>query len=280
MNQVNNVSIVWYPPYAGGKFLIACLGLSSSGVLVDDFFARQDIDGNLSVDDKFHIVKNRLLGESKEKWADMQFIENFIFGIGDNVSKITASAADLSNSVVSLPSHKQFFVTAHHNYELKKFEQLFPLARTIQMVNYQSLITLRRGQAGLHSNSTVYAWNQLRRSHLTWAESPPIDLDDFKKLPEYSELKSLYPGVFQKILSAIETYHYTLNLRFGDIIWDCKNYFDKDNFVDSLEQLYQQLQFQDFATVQPYLQELYKLWADINLDPTKISSRVPIRGLC
>ena len=50
--NTNNIVIVFYPRFAGGKFLINCLGLSDDAVFQNAKLAENQLNGKFTIDNK------------------------------------------------------------------------------------------------------------------------------------------------------------------------------------------------------------------------------------
>lgn len=262
-----NICIVRYPRYAGGKFIIVCLGLSAGSVLQDQTYARLDLDGILSSKDKFELVKLRLLQESKENWQDFLGLGDFaLFNHRKAGNSTEFDLSKLSNEVIELTncSTKKFFISAHSNGETKSCYKFFPNAKMLKFVNYAPIILERRGVAGLHTKQTLVLWNLVKKAH--WTDIPPIDHEKFVVLPEYHELLTQYPAICKKIETDITQYHRQYTDRSGNVIWDCNNFLNKEKFLDGVRDLYGYFDFNDFDLVKNYISELYVIWSNINLN--------------
>ena len=79
--ETDNLTIIWYHNYSGGKFMANCLSLSDHGLFGHKEITEAQLRGEFSPDDKL----NYLLGELSEiekgmTWTDLHITDNFFFG--------------------------------------------------------------------------------------------------------------------------------------------------------------------------------------------------------
>ena len=71
--DTNNLIIFHYPNFAGGKFVMNCMGLSDNMVLQAQSLAQAQIDGNFSFDDKKEYILSHMKDEdiTNGGWSDI-----------------------------------------------------------------------------------------------------------------------------------------------------------------------------------------------------------------
>lgn len=253
MSQINfdsdRIVIVCYPQWAGGKFLINALGLSTRAVLQDADLATQDINGLLSQQDKFNTLKNRLLNVVTDQWNDLGL--GCIQLFGDYVNPLEPIPT-LSNSSY------HFFVVAHDYKQFSALYQQWNRAKIIVFDKPDKFIKYRREH--LKRN---YHWQLIRSKQ--WPIDPPRTLDELHHL-DLNIQEEIYKdfGGFVELLTA-ESFVITNDARKLSTIpnayyWNNNRYFSKLETVDGIKQLYNYLQLPDFN--QEYVSEYYDLWID------------------
>lgn len=136
--DTHHLVIVCYPGYAGGKFLINCLGLSDRAVLQDQELARKQLDGQLATEEKLNLLEQRL-AETQEEWLDLNLGCVQLFGASpltqfDNFNPVIDR---LSNS------NKYFFMVLHDAKQLDRYLTVWPNAKVIILNNSAEFIKSR-----------------------------------------------------------------------------------------------------------------------------------------
>lgn len=249
MDQINFSSdrmvIVCFAPFAGGKFLINSLGLSTGAVFQDAVLAQQDLAGQLSSADKFTILKTRLQQVPDDHWNDLNFGDRELFG------------PDYKNPIVPRLSRGQkYFFSVAHNYDVFcKIYQYWPRAKLIIFKNSHEFIEHR---LQLKRN---YHWQLIRAEQ--WPLTPPNNTDEFKQLDPviqeeinkrfigFADLIKLTPERFNDSIEKVDAQ--------GIYHWDNRLYFNPLATVDNIKQLYQWLDLPDFN--KEFVSEYHGLWA-------------------
>lgn len=251
MSQVNfnsdKIVIVCFPQWAGGKFLINALGLSSGAVLQDANLATQDIKGLLSQKDKFNTLKNRLLNVNTDDWNDLDLGCVQLFG----------DSVDLLEPIPTLSnSDYHFFIVAHGYEQFSLLYQHWKNAKIIVFDNPDKFIKYRRED--LKRN---YHWQLIRDDQ--WPVDPPGTIDELNLLDSYiqEEIYKEFSG-FVELLTA-ESFIVTDDAKNLSIIpnayhWDNNRYFSKLDTVNGIEKIYNHLQLPNFN--REYVSEYYDLW--------------------
>ena len=146
--DTTNMVIVAYPPAAGGKFLINCLGLSDGAIFQDSRLAERQLRGEFKQVDKMNHLITRL-NETKinGKWYDLGMGCVELLGICaplyvdyDSIHSVYYSeiTSKLSNG------DKLFFMVAHVEYQLEACLKVWKNAKVIIFKNTEAFVKQRR----------------------------------------------------------------------------------------------------------------------------------------
>jgi hypothetical protein len=262
--KTDNLVIICYPAYAGGKFLINCLGLSNDAVLQDQGFAEQQLAGKFSQDDKFAYIKSSI-DTTKFEWNDLNLGCNELFGINNDDYLVSTDAILLSdgmfNPVVGklTQSNKKFFIVAHTPTHLEKYLNVWPNARIVYFVNSFDFILFR--QPFINKN----AWDVARGS--SWPIKPPTTMEEFLMLDHLirEEISSrfdlhMWTTTFNRYKKLQCQEFDTVQKKINSLVWDTKNYFDADLTVAEIEKLYAILNLSGFN--EDLIKQYYSIWID------------------
>lgn len=147
--NTKNLVIVCYPPFAGGKFLISCLGLSDNCVLQDQELACKQLQKNFSTDDKINYIDDKLQQARDELvWNDLGLGCGQLFGVENDqyLNEYPEIFKNRYHNIVDSLSNSSkhlFFKVAHNTLYLDAYLKVWPNARLIVFKNYQDFIKHR-----------------------------------------------------------------------------------------------------------------------------------------
>jgi hypothetical protein len=213
---------VVHPSYAGGHFLINCLGLNDESIFQHASHANKQIAGLFDYNRKIEYLHKKLeKAENTLGWQDLELGNRQLLGFGYEHFCLTyhkllahqmlpiVETVMEKNLHIILSSHSQTFTDG-----LLKF---WPNARVIYFTNYRNFID-RRSQAKLrpwkdeqtepmapgegYSNKhgeyvflspvpydlKTY-WDNIRAMHIDWPVDPPTTDEEVKLLPEAIQQK-------------------------------------------------------------------------------------------
>ena len=131
--ETDNLTIIWYHNYSGGKFMANCLSLSDHGLFGHKEMAEAQLRGELSSDDKL----NYLLGQLSEiekgvYWTDLRISDNKFFGF-DKKDYIDPWRGISYWDYVKDVSHSdyKFFIASHFNPEVIEIKKIWKNANII-----------------------------------------------------------------------------------------------------------------------------------------------------
>ena len=163
--ETDKIIFVCYPPGAGGKFLINCLGISKHAVL-----QHQDLI-NYTTEQKQTFLFNKLSGHSGP-WKDLGLGCNEL--LGDlKLSGTLEHGAILGKLEVGLPfndtgillsnqDNKDFFYVCHDEETRYANLKVFPFAKQIHFINCNNFLSKRPS----HSMQQEVQWYS--KTGLTW----------------------------------------------------------------------------------------------------------------
>lgn len=253
--NTDNLIIVRYPRWAGGKFLINCLGLSNGAVLQDAGLAKKDINGQLSIQDKFNILVERVHNTPASKWYDLMMGCQNLFGFSEMDISADLSLDQLHiNPVIFnlINTDRKFFIVCHNQSRYQVMKKLFPLAKTIVFKNAKKFVQTRSESPEIHMH-----WNHIKETH--WPSVPPKLVQDFNFLPDLikQDLVKHFPDFIDKLIDSTDYEEFDEVTTFN---WDTNWYFSADTTVNQLQNLYFYFGLSDFD--QNLITNFYNLWRD------------------
>jgi hypothetical protein len=169
--NTENLIIFQYPPGAGGKFLMSCIGLSKGAVLQHEHFAKRQLNSNLSTDQKYHFLMYELRrSESSGTWSDLGQGCRHLAGVTiDYYDKVSDSELNSEfSSVIELLSFSglKFALVAHTPYVCKLGIKKWPKAKIVQLINHEIFYQKMRpnrlhsvDQGPLNFPNDIFEWD-------------------------------------------------------------------------------------------------------------------------
>ena len=176
-----NIVIGVYPPWAAGKFLFNCLGLSDQCYLQDIDLVKLQLNNKLNPTDKFNLLTERLnaVGDS---WDDLELGCHQLFGNKFNAVKFYPEINTLAQQ------DKLFFAVAHNPDILEKLMKIWPTASVIYFNNNNKFLDWRLGNTtsqytDLHFHLHTDKINQFRPTNkfFYWDSDVYLDKIEFMK---------------------------------------------------------------------------------------------------
>jgi len=215
-NLYQRITIVVHPSYAGGHFLINCLGLNDQSVFQHAGLASKQLAGQFDYNDKIKYLHEKLkIAQQTAEWRDLELGNMQLLGFGHEkfcmvyheiLARLMLPIVDTmmeKNLHMILSVHSQTFANA-----LLKF---WPNARVIYFTNYRNFVDARSqavvrpfsngrpdpmGQSnGYRSKHGEYVfvpivptelinyWNNIR--DVNWPVDPPTTVEEVELLPEF-----------------------------------------------------------------------------------------------
>jgi hypothetical protein len=133
----SNIIIAVYPRFAGGKFLLNCLGLSNDCYLQDSKLVSAQIDKKLSPEDKFTFLIEKL--DKTTVWNDLDIGCIELFNYPFDPLKFSTVISQISYE------KKYFFVIAHDYGRYTRLKQIWPDAKVLYFNCTNEFINWRLG---------------------------------------------------------------------------------------------------------------------------------------
>jgi hypothetical protein len=142
--DTNNIIIFYYPSYAGGKFLINSLGLSTNAVFQNAILAEKQLDGNFTIDDKMQYLISEL-NNVKDHWNDLNLGCAQLFGVNSSMYVDCADPQLLQtkfNTIIQKLSNSnyKFFLVVHDSSCFMTYQTLWKNARIIIFENTKRFV--------------------------------------------------------------------------------------------------------------------------------------------
>jgi hypothetical protein len=231
--DADNFVIVAFPRYAGGKFLINCLGLSDDAVLQDKSLAEKQLNGNFSHDDKINYILIKLSNEADYKnqknWMDLDLGCDLLLGHYETwyEKKEPIQYFDIVNTLSN--RSEKFFIVAHKSYNVANIIKIWKNAKIIFFTN---TLHFRHLRIGMDNHSVL----------------DPKWETKCKQLIKEENFNNLY-------------------------YFDTNNYFSEEKTVNGVKELYQQLNLKGFneTSISLYYKEWIKKCLPLELVKLKNS---------
>jgi hypothetical protein len=213
--NTNHIVFAAYSAYAGGKFLINCLGLSNGAVLQDATLAEKQLDGLLTPEMKFNELMSRLDNVGSQ-WLDIGLGCALLFGEDIN-NPDKPVVGRLTNS------DKLFFVVRHSIAELEKGLDTWTTPKLIMFKN--------------GANFARWRWGDVDNPLFT------------ERLPDH--LKHMTPDdmldvIVNQAIAEEQNNQVFARLFPNAFTWDSDDYFDKTKFLASMRTCYEFFNLTDF----------------------------------
>lgn len=252
--DTNNLIIVAYPPMAGGKFLINCLALSSDAVFQHRIFAQQDLNNELTSENKMQILRDRL--SEVTHWNDLYMGCRELFGVDEKIyEKYNGNLSIFRfNDVIETLSNskKLFFIVAHTTTVLTCILKVWRNARVIMFTDCLPFINMRGG-----NNIAADYWKDIRAT--TWPDQSPKTYKELMTYPKIiiDNIEKLFPDMYDKLVDNIERYPHDLS---KTIFWNNNLYFSSEDTANGVEKLYKEFNLTGYN--REYILEYHKLWIE------------------
>jgi len=219
--NTKNLIIVCFPNNAGGRFLINSLGLSNDAVLQDKFLAQQQLDLNFNQQDKFNLLEARI-SEVVGSWNDLYLSCSGFFGV----------------------KNKDYILSPELVRDYGKFNKI---ACDISNLDKKFFI------AG--------HWPEVINRYFTvWPNASIIMFENFTNFINFrmNDLTSDRDQILYQ--NKIEESYKEQTSHINNIIykWDTNRYFDEDQTINGIRELYNILNLGSFN--EDLLRRYHNLW--------------------
>ena len=266
------VTFVLYPWGAGGKFVINSMAVSQKAVMQHAGLAQQQLDHNLSCEQKQEFILQRLNQES-QRWQDLHLGADNLTGVNERMyitaASNTAQYWPWTNVMHELCKSKfAWFVDIHDTGHLEASLRVWPQARVIRFLNTDRFLEWRK--VNYNRESLQEFWNSVRDT--SWPQQAPENWQEFCALDRaiQQELLHLRNGdIFRYIqhpeakLSmgrSAKTQQDRVCARFNTWDFDANALLDTQEYLKTMRDLYQWIDLDDFD--KSFLECYHKQWLE------------------
>lgn len=246
-HDTRSAVIAYYPPGAGGKFLINCLALSRGAVMQHSWLAQQQLAGRIDPEFKLRLLLRRLdrCQHQTRRWTDLDLGDVQLYRTTQYFSepaRFHPVMYELSHGVLL------FFSVAHSLAVLQGLIDIWRQARVIQFQDTEDFVAwIRPGQPQdtVREHTPLQrAWNRLRGAD--WPESPPQNMQQYLALPDWllREDRDVHQSWIHRTVQSQE--HVMQYLQQQRLTWNCSWFRDSDATAHNIAQLYESLGLDDF----------------------------------
>jgi hypothetical protein len=266
LNTTNSFIVLFFPRFAGGKFLSNCLALSRHCVPQDLAAANYLVDHPNDYQYRLDCILKTLPADQESM---INWIPQYEFGdlnlYGKVINDWQAGVANYDLNQVTkkiIESGLKTFITTHGSeQELRNLCAVWPNLSIVKLVNHSAF---RKISWSLKSDGTqrldswVGNYCQTKYNQLAGPSWP--DWKSFENTGyDVQLIHNIDPGIQQEIL---EFYNWK-NIDAPSVVFDVdRNYFDQANFLKAVEDLYQWLKFDDFDS--NLVGRFWKLYMDLH----------------
>lgn len=225
--ETDKLVIACYPPQAGGKFLINCLGLSDDCLLQSAELSQKQISRQLSQQDKldYFLLK---LSEVEDEWNDLDLGCHHFFSVGNDSYLENGDGLTFGSLVdeVSNSGSHYFFLVSHFAIYLRAYLSVWKNPTILRLKNTYPFIN-------------YYKRAYKHREEKMWKIWTP-------------ELESQYDERVNAVLDETSA---------RVIEWDTAWYLDKERTLDEIKVLYEKFELSGYN--RSVLSQYYDGWIGV-----------------
>lgn len=246
--NTSNIVVFQFPRYAGGKFVMNCLGLSDNMVLQHQSLAQRQVDGTVSLEDKKEYIMEHLSWEdAADGWADLRLGDVELF-VDDERPSDKNSQRDVDEAMSSLylrTQHDSINNTVKFLSQQEDRHLLFPIIR--------HNVTFYRG---IYPNAKVIQWKNnndfvLARTSL---------LPDYRMPPDEEQWNNVANEISDSFKEKFGQNATFVLQKEADFLWDTNWFNSVEETLDGINSLYNFLNLTDWDKVKEFVEEYYNLW--------------------
>lgn len=256
----DKVIILYYPTFAGGKFITNCLSLSQHAVpqnrQVANYLLKNPTDYTYRLDAVLSTLppKNKMK-EWRNGWefGDSDFFQGDVLTQVNNWKQgiTTNKSVDLLLSEL-IENNMCFFVTAHSGgvSEVKILVDLWKNAKLIGLINYSKFWNIAINLKGNKINQPMlvsYAGNDCKQKYQILKGPDWPDWNIFERCHYDVDKLANYVTISNEIKEEMKNFYRWDQIKNQIFCLDVDNsYFNKEIFLDTIKQLYNWLGFTDY----------------------------------
>jgi len=303
-NPYQRITLVGHPSFAGGHFLINCLGLNDQSVFQHAELAKKQIAGQFQYANKLQYLHEKLkIAGQSSTWTDLDLGNIQLLGI-EHTQFCTHYHEILARQMLPvvediMNQNLHMMLSAHSPNLINAFLKFWPNARVIFFTNYRKFINARqqatvqphKNKSGLldsgyyskvgewvfvptQSAELTEYWDSVKE--LNWPLNPPTDQHKLEQLPMFiqQQLRSQthqYIGKFLNYQPLIDEIYDSMVQQYQDqageqcFIWDTGNNFkNSQEFLKNIKKCLDWLNLP--ATNDQDLINYFEHWFQVILD--------------
>lgn len=286
----DNLIVVWYPQYAGGKFIMNCLALSKHCVPLDIDMCNHLLEYPADYDFRLTNVLRTLPSKKAMKgWLSYEFnTDKFYGGIASQTgsqdsafARILHDGADAATDEFQqrisklIDKNLDFFAEARGNTScLFEYLSCWPNAKIIQLINFENFLSTAFLKKT--TNKTVPPWysfcgNECSEQYNLIKGDDWPDWKIFEKYQYDIDKLAKHVSISDDIINEIKLFYPWHNITAPIFAIDVDNtYFDKSKFLTQMKELYSWLGYDDFneTLISTYYEAYIELHIDVGSDNT------------
>ena len=283
LNRINfnadNLIIVWYPQYAGGKFIMNCLSLSRHCTPIEIESCKHLL--NYPTDYNYRLAKILSTLPSKDnmtEWLSYEFHTGKFYG-ADNSSgpELLAFKRMYSGKLRDTGPYQSitqlidkninfFAETRGDGKILSQYLSLWPNAKIIKLINvekFQTLAVYNKQKNNIKRPMSYYCGNECKEKYDSFKGNDWPDWEIFEKNDYNIDKVAKHVTISDKIVAEIKQFYswHTISNPIFNIDVD-ETYFDKEKFFIQIRKLYDWLGYDDFN--ETLLSRYYTAYIDLH----------------
>lgn len=286
----DNAIIFYYPPGAGGKFLLACFSLADNVAFPDVIISYKQLYNKLTQQEKFDIL-NTSLDKVYNDWNDFLITPKFFaMGVDKNQFDYNTELINfLSNNINKEIDVKKFlipdqitekladkdiyFLTATHSifrlYILSSywkksyiinFKNSIPFAEYYRKDYIRSPVINKNGDCGIYRyiSSIKQRYNLVASS--SWPKFKTILKDGITDNNIYEKIKNNHKDLHCELLQIPHIINFYKSLRKNNnvINWNTNDFFNKKDTIKNIKRVYKKLNLINYN--EEMISQLYDKW--------------------
>lgn len=264
----NKVVILYYPTFAGGKFIANCLSLSRHAIPQCREVAKHLIKNPTDYTYRLDAVLSTLPPKNKmREWrsgwefGDTEFYQGDVLTHVNNWKQgITTNASTDQLLAETIENNMCFFITAHSGgiSEVEALVDLWKNARIIGLINYSKFWNIAKTLKGDNNDMltlSAYAGNDCEEKYQAIKGKDWPEWKVFEKCHYDVDKVVKYATISDDIKEEMKIFYQWNQIKNQIFCFDVDNsYFNKAIFLDTIKQLYDWFGFTDYN---PKLLEQY-----------------------
>jgi len=256
---------MWYPQYAGGKFIMNCLSLSQHCVPMDiescEYLLKHPVDYAYRLSS---IMKTLPHKNNMSQWFDYEFNNqdfyddaSFLFKseffVFDRMQKGIVYNYGIDNRISNLiDKNMDFFAeTRSNNFEhISQYVSLWPNSKIILLTNcqkFQEIASFKKNKSQKKYSAANYCGNECEEKYNALKGNSWPSWELFQQNYYNIDRIAKHITIDQDIITEIKQFYPWYNISNPIFNLDVDNtFFDKDNFFICIKKLYNWLGYDDF----------------------------------